>query len=81
MTQYTQNMEIHMKEDLSEADLIRITGTESKTIQKRILKECGIGFIQKHDKTICTTWPAVNHALIQGAENDGINFDAMDETA
>lgn len=71
-----------MSDDLTTEELIRITGAETNLRQRRVLKSHGIGFILRADKTVCTTWEAVNHALTKkaadSANDDEIDFSSLD---
>ncbi len=81
--QRTKNGDQPMNNDPTAEELIRITGAEKNMVQKRILKNHGIGFILRADKTVCTTWEAVNYALKsktnESANDNEIDFSSLDK--
>lgn len=50
-----------MADDLTEADLERITNTSQIAAQKRVLDKAGIFYIEQVGGTITTTWYHVHH--------------------
>lgn len=57
---------------LSDEDLVRITGTEKPSEQKKVLQKNGIRFFTGKNNTVTTTWFHVNHPeLKRAANNDG----------
>lgn len=49
---------------LTQKELEELTGANTPVKQKNVLKQHGIGFVNRADGAVAVTWPVVNAALI-----------------
>ncbi|EHG4045840.1 DUF4224 domain-containing protein [Salmonella enterica] len=69
---------------LTNKELADATGSTQKSLQKEVLTQNGIYFIERRDGSIRTTWYHINHPVLRllptaGCQPvSGMNFDAIE---
>ncbi|HIE9621858.1 TPA: DUF4224 domain-containing protein [Klebsiella quasipneumoniae subsp. quasipneumoniae] len=69
---------------LTDEELTEATGSPQKSLQKEVLKQNGIFFIERRDGAIKTTWFHINHPVQRilppagHMPTPGMNFDAVE---
>jgi len=68
---------------LTDAELAEATGSPQKSLQKEVLTQNGIFFIERRDGVIKTTWYHINHPKtfmppLGLPTSVGMNFDAIE---
>ncbi|EFO8355285.1 DUF4224 domain-containing protein [Salmonella enterica] len=69
---------------LTDKELADATGSTQKSLQKEVLTQNGIYFIERRDGSIRTTWYHINHPVLRllppaGCQPiPGMNFDAIE---
>ncbi|EIQ2120087.1 DUF4224 domain-containing protein [Escherichia coli] len=69
---------------LTDEELIEATGSSQKSLQKEILTQNGIFFIERRDGSVKTSWFHINHPIQRLAPpagfspTPGMNFDAIE---